>query len=599
MLCKATEFNHLRTRWPYIIFILPLILCISCGNIGIGPPEREVEKLYRRADEIYEGLLDGKIKSSRRNWNNAIRQFSDIVEDHPKSRVADDAQYRVGLCYVKTYELLENSPQKAIKAFEYLAKRYPDSDLLGDARYWKAYAHFLRKDYRRAIDEYEKFADEYPQSEFHQQSIQQIKQCRAKLGDQGESQTETPSVAEERAAKPLPVAVKSNEESRSEASDAISDPIQRETPPPENQQQQTIPGKQGKLSYMEKIRFHSGSEFTRVTVDLSGAAEYKAVRLEDPDRLYIDIQMTFVDPAKQMIEVGDTVVERIRAAQFDENTARIVLDLKQIQSYDVSCLKEPDRIVVDIYGSNNSDVARPKKSSPDRSKPVPLVKQLGLKGKTIVIDPGHGGKDPGAVSKSGVQEKLIVLDVAKRLKKFLGSKGSYQVHLTRGTDVFTPLEKRTAFANQKGADIFISLHINSHESRRARGIETYYLSLASDEEARATAALENASAGKSIKDLSSLLRNILRGAKVEESRELARTVQSQLCHHTGSRDRGIRRAPFIVLIGAESPSILVEMGFMSNILDESLLRSSEYKDKLARALMEAVEDYVKTIDQAS
>jgi len=599
----------LHTRWLYIILILPLILCISCGNIGIGPPEREVEKLYRRADEIYEGLLDGKIKSSRRNWNSVIRQFSDIVENHPKSRVADDAQYRMGLCYVQAHELLENSPQKAIKAFEYLVKRYPDSDLVDDARYWKAYAHSLRKDYRRAIDEYEKFADEYPQSEFHKQSIQQMKECRAKLGDQEKIRTETPSIAKERTAKPPPVAVRSTEESRSEASAKHTDPVQRETPPPDIstvpakepgiRQQHTIPVKQGELSYIEKIRFHSGSEFTRVTVDLSGAVKYKVGRLEDPDRLYIDIQMTFVDPAKQTIEVGDTVVKKIRAAQFDENTARIVLDLKQIQSYNVSCLKEPDRIVIDIYGSGDSDVAPPKDSSSGRSQPVPLVKQLGLKVRTIVIDPGHGGEDPGAVSKSGLQEKLIVLDVAKRLKKLLENKGSYQVHLTRETDVFIPLEKRTAFANQKGADIFISLHINSHKSRRARGIETYYLSLASDEEARATAALENASAGKSIKDLSSLLRNILRGAKVEESRELARTVQSQLCQHTGSNDRGIRRAPFIVLIGAESPSILVEMGFMSNILDESLLRSSEYKDKLARALMEAVEDYVKIIDQAS
>ena len=603
----------MRKRALYITFILPLILCISCGNIGMGPPERRIERQYKRADEIYGGLVDGRINGSRRNWNNVIQQFNDIVEKHPRSGAADDAQCRVGLCYIQTHGLLKDSPQKAVTAFEYLLKSYPDSDLVDDASYWKAYSFSLMQDNKRALAEYENFARTYPQSEFHDECAQQVKMLRAKPDIKEKPRTKITPVAEERVVKTKPVVSENTEEIRPEkpAKTPEQQPVIEPTPEKiptvpaeisESRQQQEPLEVPGELSYIENIRFHSGTESTRVVVDLNKAAKYESGRLEDPDRLYIDIQMAFINPAKQTIEVNDRFIKSIRAAQFDERTVRIVLDIKQIRSYEVSHLKDPDRIVIDLYDADkpeNSGVVPTKEPPTERSDPIPLVKQLGLKVRTIVIDPGHGGKDPGAVSKSGVKEKTIALDVAKRLKKLLESKGSYRVYLTRETDVYIPLEKRTAFANEKEADIFISLHANAHKSRRARGVETYYLSLASDEEARATAALENASAEKGIKDLNNILRHILRGAKVEESRELARTVQSRLCHHTGSNDRGIRRAPFIVLIGAESPSILVEMGFMSNILDERLLCNSNYKEKIARALMEAVEEYVRMIDQAS
>jgi len=576
-----------------LLALLLLNLCISCGqmgrDIGFGPPEREIEKVYRPAEIMYNGLLEGKIRSSQRNWDNVIRQFKKVVKDHPKSRFADDAQYKLGANYVRAHGLIKDSSRKATKAFEQLIKRYPDSEFVDDAYYWKAYAHFLGEDYERAMAGYEEFTREYPQSELHKEALHQIEECRARIDGQEKGQVEISSPAKDDSSGSPPIAA--GKKDAGPATDVVTPKEGPPIKPPEIDQQEKL----DKLSHVADIRTHSSPEFTRVVVDLSGPVKYETGKLENPDRIYVDLQTATITPAKRTIPVDGKLIKKIRAAQFNETTVRIVLDVEQDSGYNVFCLSEPDRIVIDISASDALPLVR---SSSDQSESVPLVKQLGLKIKTIVIDPGHGGKDTGAVSRTGLQEKHVVLDVAERLRSLLESKGSYRVHLTREADVFIPLEERTKFANQKGADVFISIHINSSERPTARGIETYYLSLASDEEARMTAALENASSGKTIKDLDNIVRYILRGSKAKESRELARTVQSQLSQATGTNDRGIKRAPFIVLIGAQAPSILVELGFISSKQDELLLRGEEYKDKLARALMEAVENYVRIIDQA-
>jgi len=547
------------------------------GNIGFGPPEREIEKIYSPAETMYKGLLAGKIKKSKRNWNSVIRQFKKVVKDHPKSRFADDAQYRIGASYIQANGIIEDSPQKAIEAFERLIKHYPDSEFVDEANYWKAHAYSLREDHERAVAEYEEFASKYPQSELHKEALNRIKEYRARTGGQEKDQAETPPPE-------TSIATKTDVATPGEAAPT-------KTPEVDKQRENL-----SEISHVIDIKTHSSPEFTRVVVALSGPVKYKTGELENPDRFFVDIQTADMTPAKKTIPVNDKFIKRIRAAQFNKTTVRIVLDVERNQRYNVFYLTEPDGIAIDV---SVSDVLPMAPLPPDEPESVPLVKQLGLKVRTIVIDPGHGGKDPGAVSRNGLQEKGVVLDVAKRLESLLKSKESYQVYMTRETDIFIPLKERTNFANQKRADVFISIHINSCEKPGIRGIETYYLSLASDEEARMTAAMENASSGRTVSDLNNIVRYILRGAKVKESRELARTIQSQLSQTTGTNDRGIKRAPFIVLIGAQAPSILVELGFISNIQDESLLRSAEYRDKLAQALMKAVESYVKMIDQAS
>ncbi|MFB3068943.1 MAG: N-acetylmuramoyl-L-alanine amidase, partial [Acidobacteriota bacterium] len=234
--------------------------------------------------------------------------------------------------------------------------------------------------------------------------------------------------------------------------------------------------------------------------------------------------------------------------------------------------------------------------SGDRS----LTRVLGLKVGRVVIDPGHGGVDTGTIGPSGLMEKDLVLAVSQRLKQLLESRLATEVVLTRTTDIFVPLEERTAIANQLGADLFISVHANSSKSRKVSGVETFFLNLTSNAEEREVASRENASSQKNIRDLEDLLRQITMGDYNEESSDLARTVQQSLytevkSHRPVLRDRGVKRAPFIVLINLNMPGILTEVGFLSNPSDEQYFKEPEGRHQVAEALFRGIEQYLRSL----
>jgi N-acetylmuramoyl-L-alanine amidase len=226
-----------------------------------------------------------------------------------------------------------------------------------------------------------------------------------------------------------------------------------------------------------------------------------------------------------------------------------------------------------------------------------LIRALGLKIGKIVIDPGHGGHDTGTIGPNGLEEKDLVLDVGRRLGKLLETRLGAEVVYTRKNDTFIPLETRTAIANQARADLFVSIHANSSEDPEARGVETYYLNFTSSPEALEVAARENAVSEKSIYELQDLVKKIALKEKIEESREFAGDVQQSL--HSGLavkspaiRDRGVKKAPFIVLIGANMPSILAEISFVSNPVDERRLETAEYRQRIAESLYRGIAKYV-------
>jgi N-acetylmuramoyl-L-alanine amidase len=246
-----------------------------------------------------------------------------------------------------------------------------------------------------------------------------------------------------------------------------------------------------------------------------------------------------------------------------------------------------------------SEPALPAKrnSSGDRS----MIRVLGLKVGRIVLDPGHGGHDTGTVGPQGLREKDLVLDVAQRLGRLIETRMGSEVIFTRSDDTFIPLETRTAIANEAKADLFLSIHANSSPLRTAAGVETYYLNFTTSRSALDLASRENSGAQMSVSELQGLLEKIALKDKVEESREFASRVQNALYTLSAkttdvrSKDRGVKRAPFVVLIGASMPSVLAEIGFVSNAHDESVMRREEYRERTAEALYKGISNYAASL----
>ena len=224
-----------------------------------------------------------------------------------------------------------------------------------------------------------------------------------------------------------------------------------------------------------------------------------------------------------------------------------------------------------------------------------MARQLGLGVSRIVIDPGHGGHDPGGAVR-GTTEAEIVLDVALRLEKLLEKAPGVEVILTRRTDEFLSLQERTAIANREGADLFLSIHANANTNAQARGVETYFLNFATNSSAAAVAARENATSGQAMGALPDFVKTIALNNKMDESRDFATIVQRSMIdsltpNYKGLRDLGVKQAPFVVLIGASMPSVLAEISFLTNAQEARLLRTTSYRQKIAEALFEAIRKY--------
>jgi N-acetylmuramoyl-L-alanine amidase len=340
---------------------------------------------------------------------------------------------------------------------------------------------------------------------------------------------------------------------------------------------------------VKNIRYWSSPDYTRVVIDLSGHVKFSKNCLSDPDRIYFDLKNTRLSKEiKTAFPVGDGMLKTVRAGQFDPDTVRIVLDLEMIKDCNTFFLDNPARLVIDIQGTES--IKKP---------------EVTLSKRRIVIDAGHGGHDPGAVGPSGICEKDVVLDVALKLKEILLKDPSNEVFLTRETDVFIPLEERTAIANKKNADLFVSIHANASPSRRATGIETYLLNWTNDEEAMMVAARENAISLKKMKEINrqmdvlEMIKNdLMRENKRDESIRLAHYIQKSLIS-TLSRennrkriDLGVKQALFYVLFGAKMPSVLVEVSFISNPGEERLLSRDSYRMQLAKAISDGLNIYM-------
>ena len=373
------------------------------------------------------------------------------------------------------------------------------------------------------------------------------------------------------------------------------------------------------------------------------------------------VQLTPALTDKVLTYPGD-IVSKIRVGRHPDATVRVVLDLEEVSRYSVFTLYSPFRLVIDAERAVRRTVATPSAVAPSSiapepplaaapspteiAKPAPpplapriavaappaaappvlpsaattpastpppsptaaaangaggfsMARQLGLGVSRIVIDPGHGGHDPGVLGK-GLNEATLVLDVALRLEKLLQKEPGLEVVLTRRTDVYIPLEERTELANRESADLFLSIHANASRNAAAKGIETYFLSFASSPEAEAVAARENSASAREMHQLPDIIKAIALNNKLDESRDLANMVQESLVtslrkSNKEVRSRGVKKAPFVVLIGAAMPSVLAEISFVSNKQELALLKTGAYKQKIAESLFNAVMRYRKSL----
>ncbi|HVL66594.1 MAG TPA: N-acetylmuramoyl-L-alanine amidase [Vicinamibacterales bacterium] len=393
----------------------------------------------------------------------------------------------------------------------------------------------------------------------------------------------------------------------------------------------------------------------RLTIELDAEVLFHSERIENPRRVFFDLKGARPSPALQdaSLKFDDDLVREVRFGRHPGAT-RIVMDMQAAESYSVFTLYDPFRIVVDFSRaaggtpaplppaktdvpapdpattpttppppvptppaptpSQRADPPAPREAAPPRpatAGPPPaapsansdgkfsLSRQLGLGVSRIVIDAGHGGHDPGAIA-NGLTEAELTLDIALRLQKLLQKQPGIDVVMTRETDVFIPLEERTRIANREGADLFLSIHANASRNLQARGVETYFLNFATNPEAEAVAARENAGSGQTMHKLPEIVRAITLNNKINESRDFAEMVQRSMVRRLSTRNRnlrdiGVKQAPFVVLIGAQMPSVLAEVSFVTNRQDAALLKTAAYRQQIAEALLDAILRYQQSL----
>jgi N-acetylmuramoyl-L-alanine amidase len=399
-------------------------------------------------------------------------------------------------------------------------------------------------------------------------------------------------------------------------------------------------------------------EALRITLELGQEVTFRSDRIDGPPRVFIDFDNTRpVEAIKDAtIPFADDVVRQVRIGRQTESRTRVVMDLNGAGRHSIYTLYNPYRVVIDFTRGPvppsaviaraaagpaavirqpaasesatpvaaagpsarpvdpppvvepsdleeppivETDVSAPEAPALNRSGGFSLSRQLGLRVSRVVIDPGHGGHDPGAKTK-GLTEADLVLDVALRLEKLLAKKDGFEVVLTRRVDAFVPLEERTAIANREGADLFLSIHANASTNTSARGVETYFLNLTANPEAERVAARENAASSRSMSQLPDIVKAIALNNKIEESRDFASMIQNSLASQlqktdSSVRNLGVKQAPFMVLLGATMPSVLAEISFITNRQEAAMLKTDKYRQRIAEALYAGVLRYQQSL----
>jgi N-acetylmuramoyl-L-alanine amidase len=611
------------------LFLLYLVLCLLAGVgplaaqdlLTNGESSSPAALQYLKAKDYYYLLVrEEKTKSDRQNWLKGIEDFQRIYRDDPKGDLAPNCLFMMAKMHYRMFMRFKvpGDLEDSLANYHEIWTGFPENTLADDALFWSG--EIMLKDKAEAVKAAQLYTiqvERFPQGDKYFEAASRLREIDAK------HKTGLPAAllgknAYDSLVKVLPVKYWSSDE------------------------------------YARIVIRSSGP--VRYSSTLADRKENSPRRL-DIDFVQSTIETQYTAP----VAIGDGLLQQIHSSQYNPTTVRVSLDIEGISSYKIFSLNDPFRVVVDIHGPQNiiatpkslPDLKQEQiaETVPDRAEPgdipalkpnarkaksdgggqvaagapkdqvvilddrkkreprigvgtgpspatggLSLAQQLGLGVRRIVIDPGHGGKDPGAMAHS-LKEKEITLKVAKKTAAVLQDRYHYEVILTRTKDISLPLEERTAMANTRKADLFISIHVNAHPRQASSGVETYFLNLATNTEAMRVAARENATSSHNISDLQDILSDLMQNSKIQESSILAEYVQKKLSAGLGSRyatkDLGVKQAPFYVLIGAEMPSILAEISFLSNPKEAERLRQDEYLAEIASQIAAGVAGYAE------
>lgn len=607
-----------------------------------GPvQEAKLAKEFEQTTSFFTELKNDKERAgAKESWTAVIENFQRIHDLHPQSGYAAASLFMLGRVTYSRYQQFKDPTDldRSLKYYEEVTTLFPWHQLADDALFSEARIQLEdKKNPQEAARLYTRVTTEYYTGDLMEKATEKLK-----------------TLAKDFNTPPPPTATAAT---TSQSTPEISPPAEVAELPNVKNRTYVLPVEYWSSNNYTRVVINTSRPVTFKEELLEKVGE-------QPRRLFIDFDKSYIEPKyRAPVPIKDGLLQQIRTAQFSPNTVRVVLDIESIKSYKIYSLPDPFRVIVDVHGQSNPAVVttaeknlplkaptmedktastpeiastekEPKASEPATTAPgspililqdykkikhstkskapapelnapltspaLSLAQQLNLGVRRIVLDPGHGGKDPGA-SAFGMKEKDLVLQVAKKLAVKLKKDLGYEVILTRNDDTFISLEQRTAIANTNSADLFISLHLNAHPSSKIYGFETYYLNLSSDSEAIRVAALENATSTHQLSDLQNILADIMKNSKIDESSRLAQQVQNALS--SGLSDRkypqvkslGVKKAPFYVLIGAEMPAILIEMAFLSNKTDASQMKKEGYQDALTEEIAQGLQRYIRTM----
>ena len=637
------------TRIFPFLFTLSILLLSPLSNVYATEKDQynsrtDLDTHYQQSKFFYNQLkTNDHLSATRENWLKGARNFRRIYLAEPKSALAPACLYMLGNLYNDMYEKFGKGIDlgEAISYYRDVGALFPQHKLADDA-YFTVGSILLNEvnDPKRAAKSFGKVVSDYPEGDMHTESVKKLKILSQEYniplptimvgGSQLKKLTNVLPVKYWSSSDYTRVVIKTSGPVayREELLEEIGNQPRRlyidfQNSYIEPRFRLPVPIEDGLLRRVRTGQYAPNT--VRVVLDIESISSYKIFSLPDPFRVVIDVrgkkatppvvavapkiaprQQPPLPPQQQPAVVPEPTFE---AVTEEEPAADIVksppdtLPGPSTNAKNTQQQSTPKDLVVVVLNdvkkfpaSGRAGNKRKTNQADSNSNKISLAQQLGLGVGKIVIDPGHGGKDPGAIA-FGLKEKDIVLKMGRRLAEHLRNNLHTEVIMTRDSDIFLPLEERTAIANTNDADLFISLHINAHPSPKVNGFETYFLNLSTNEEAMRVAARENATSTHQMSDLQDILSDIMQNSKINESSKLAQQVHNSVVSTLVQppyilKNMGVKQAPFYVLIGAGMPSILIELAFISNPEDAKLLANDVFIDEMAQTISTGIMQYI-------